>query len=89
MEKSIGDIINLIQHFKESMQSHLPVLEKEIDELIESNSTDTEKIMSYLDLLLSLINHGFGVSLFGKLLDYYKSLDEDGAMFYWYEYDKE
>jgi hypothetical protein len=41
-----------------------------------------------LDVLISLIDMGVGNELFIKLLDYYKTIDAEGASFYWEEYDK-
>jgi len=32
---------------------------------------------------------GVGKELFVKLLDYYKTIDAEGAAFYWEEFDKE
>jgi hypothetical protein len=33
--------------------------------------------------------HGMGDKLFVRLLEYYKTVDPEGAMFYWNEYDKQ
>ena len=49
--------------------------------------TDKNTIENTLDVLLSLTMHGFADDLFIKLLEYYKTINADGALFYWNEYD--
>ncbi len=41
-----------------------------------------------LDTILSLTDLGIGNDLFIKLLEYYKTIDAEGAIFYWNEYDR-
>ena len=41
-----------------------------------------------LDTILSLTYFGVGDDLYIKLLEYYKTVDAEGAAFYWNEYDK-
>ncbi|MEY2828762.1 MAG: hypothetical protein RIQ33_620 [Bacteroidota bacterium] len=88
-KKFITDIGNIIQSFNQSLQLHLPALENAVNELIDSKNRDERTIEYYLDALLSLTMHGVGDKLFVKLLDYYKTIDADGASFYWNEYDRE
>jgi len=85
----INDISRIIQAFSESLQAHLPALENEITSLIESGSKDCQSIENSLDTLLSLTTYGVADDLFIKLLEYYKTVDAEGALFYWNEYDKE
>lgn len=90
MVKNLHNIIvQIIQSFKNSLQAHLPALEKEVTALIETKCKDCRVIENYLDTLLSLTDHGVADELFIKLLDYYKTIDADGAAFYWNEYDKD
>lgn len=88
-KKLISEIGSIIQSFNQSLQSHLPALEKEVKLLINGKSVDAKTIEHYLDTLLSLTMHGIGDNLFVQLLDYYKTIDAKGALFYWNEYDKE
>ena len=88
-KKLITEIGSIIQSFNQSLQSHLPALEKEVKRLINEKSVDAKTIEHYLDTLLSLTMHGIGDNLFVQLLDYYKTLDAEGALFYWNKYDKE
>jgi hypothetical protein len=82
------DIITAVQSFKEGLQQHMPALEHGAQQLITGRSTDKNTIENTLDTLLSLKDFGLGNSLYIQLLEYYKTVDEDGADFYWNEYDK-
>jgi hypothetical protein len=63
-------------------------LEQEVHCLISSGSKDKSLIENTLDTILSLVDIGFGKNLFIELLEYYKTVDADGAAFYWNEFDK-
>jgi hypothetical protein len=75
--------------FQQSLQAHLPALEIEINAIIDSKVQDQNTIEHSLDTLLSLVNMGVGKELFVKLLEYYKTIDTEGATFYWDQFDKE
>lgn len=83
------ELAGLINSFNERLAQQMPLLEDEIERLISSGNTENNIIENYLDTLLSLTMHGFGDALFVRLLEYYKTIDLDGAMFYWNEYDKQ
>ena len=90
MEKDLfQDIKQTIKAFQESLKLHLPVLRAEINDLIKSGNRDKNTIENTLDPLLSLEHVGVGKELFLQLLEYYKTIDADGAGFYWSEYDKD
>ena len=90
MDKQLlNEIGSIIQSFNDNLKSHLLILENEVQQLIQSKSTNSKTIENYLDTLLSLTMHGIGDKLFIQLLNYYKTIDAEGAMFYWNEYDKE
>jgi hypothetical protein len=90
MEKGVyHEIAGLINSFNEQLAQQMPLLEDEINGLISSGETDNNTIENYLDTLLSLTMHGFGDALFIRLLEYYKTINLEGAMFYWNEYDKQ
>lgn len=82
------EIADLISGFNKSIESFIPALTEEINELITKHSTDESKIENTLDTLLSMYMHGIGEKLFLQLLEYYKTVSEEGAAFYWNEYDK-
>ena len=81
------DIFQIITNFNKSIESLLPALETEVNDLIKSGYKERNSIEQTLDTLLSLVNMGFAENLFLSLLDYYKTIDEEGAAFYWNEYD--
>jgi hypothetical protein len=81
------DIFQIITNFNKSIESLLPALEAEVNDLIKSGYKELNSIEQTLDTLLSLVNMGFAENLFLRLLDYYKTIDEEGAAFYWNEYD--
>ena len=81
------DIKRTIEAFQESLKGQLPALEAEINDLIHSGNKDKNTIENTLDTLLSLTSSGAGKELFIRLLEYYKTIDADGASFYWNEYD--
>ena len=83
------NIKQIIVDFQQSIAQHLPALEQEVNQLIQSKSNDTNSIENTLDTLLSLIDMGMGKDLFIQLLEYYKTIDYDGAAFYWNEYDND
>jgi len=90
MEKdAFQELAGLINSFNERLAQQMPLLEDEIERLISSGNTESNTIENYLDTLLSLTMHDFGDALFIRLLEYYKTIDLDGAMFYWNEYDKQ
>lgn len=87
MDKLVKDIKTLIDNFNTALGQHLPALEKEVNQIISEKSTNNSTIEYLLDSLLSLTMHGVGDDLFIKLVDYYKTVDPEGALFYWNEYD--
>jgi hypothetical protein len=57
--------------------------------LIRNKIQNKNEIERHLDTLLSLMDMGVGKDLFVKLLEYYKTGDAEGAIYYWNEYDKD
>jgi len=90
MEKdALHELSGLIHSLNEHLAQQVPLLENEIERLISSGNTEKNTIENYLDTLLSLTMHGFGDALFIRLIEYYKTIDLDGAIFYWNEYDQQ
>ena len=88
-KKLIDDITQIFQSFTDTLLTYLPSLEREVNSLIEAESKDGRNIELYLDTLLSLTEMSIADDLFIKLLEYYKNIDEEGARFYWNEYETE
>ena len=85
----VNDIGKIIKSFQESMKAHLPALKDEVNTLIETKCNQSNTIEYVLDTLLSLTIHGVADDLFIRLLEYYKTVDTEGATFYWKEYDEQ
>jgi len=89
MEKDkSSEIVKLMKAFNAQIECYIPVLETEVEQIIATGNTSNKIIEGYLDKLLSLTMLGMGDKLFVRLLEYYKTVDPEGAMFYWNEYDK-
>jgi hypothetical protein len=86
---NLKDIKNIIDAFQQSLHQHLPALETETNHVITSKSANTKTIENILDTLFPLTQMGVGKELFLKLLEYYKTIDAEGAAFYWNEYDSD
>ena len=90
MEKdAFNEISGLIKAFNAQLEQYMPALETEVEQMIATGNRNSKIIEGYLDTLLSLTMHGTGDKLFVKLLEYYKTIDLEGAMFYWNEYDNQ
>ena len=87
MDKLISQIGDVLKDFHKQLEEYLPELELEVNAIINKKDTNSKGIEKYLDTLLSLSRHGVGNSLYINLLEYYKSVDPEGAKFYWEEYD--
>lgn len=88
-EELFKNIKQTIDVFQDSLKQHLPAIEADVNQLINSKNQNTKTIEHTLDTLLSLTSVGIGENIFVKLLDYYKTVNTDGAAFYWKEFDKE
>ena len=86
---SFSELADLIKAFNAQLERYMPALETEVEQMIATVNTSNKVIEGYLDTLLSLTMHGTGDKLFVRLLEYYKTVDPEGAMFYWNEYDKQ
>lgn len=88
MDDLISTIGNLFKKFQEQAKAQLPAMEMEVNQIIEQQVTEVNFIENYLDSLLGLCQHDIGNDLYIKLLEYYKTVNEENAKFYWDEYDK-
>lgn len=70
------------------MEAQLPFLEQEVIGLIANKSRSTHDIERLLDTLLDYQQMGVGNHLFIRLLEYYKTVDAEGAADYWQFYEE-
>ena len=89
MDGLFNDLKSLIENFNRSLEAYLPALENDVNQLIKEKCTNKNTIEHHLDTLLSLTMHGVGDKLYIRLIDYYKTIDAEGALFYWNEYDNQ
>lgn len=75
-------LAHVILQFRQLAIQQLPVLEKEIRELISRKETDTRSIELLLGILLSMLQYGVGKELFRLLHQYYKNIDRWGFITY-------
>lgn len=87
MEDLIKNIAAAIRQTQDRIKQHLPAIEASVNDIIQSNSTDTKAIEHTLDTLLDLQYIGLGRELFFKLLEYYKTIDQAAARDYWDFYE--
>lgn len=88
-DDSLADIKQSIRQLQATMKMQLALIESEIQHIINSSSTDKNLIGHLLDTLLSFIDFGLGRNIFLRLLEYYKTIDAEGALFYWNEYNQQ
>lgn len=76
------ELLGLIRHFQQSMRSHLPLLEKEVNDLITRREQQPKVIEHLLDTLISLWSMSIGKEVFTRLLDYYQGIHPAHATAY-------
>lgn len=69
----IDDLIKQIQELQDSMKSSIPILEKEIDSIIQNKEKSSNEIEKILDILLDYLHIGLGKEQFVKLNSYYNT----------------
>lgn len=74
----------MTRDLKKRMESNIPVLEKEIDLIIQNKEKNPKTIEYILDTLLDYMNLGVGEDQFRKLNSYYSSFCSENSA----EYDK-
>lgn len=89
MDKTLNSIKEIINEFNKTLQTLLPPLKAEVEQLIANKVTDENTIERHLDTLLDITNHGIAEDHFIALLEYYKKVNAEGAAFYWNEFDKD
>ena len=86
--KLSDDLAKMIKQSHENLEAYLLPLEKAIDDIIAQKSSDISAIEHLLDTVSSLMYAGIGHQVYLKLLEYYKTVDRDGADFYWKLYEE-
>ncbi len=82
------ELSEFIRQFREKLGTYLPPLRNAVDNIIAQESSDTNAIGSLLDSISSLMYAGIGHQLYLRLLEYYKTVDSEGADFYWRLYEE-
>lgn len=82
------ELTKLIGQSNKSLEAYLPSLQETVNSIITQHSTDIKAIEHLLDSLSSLLYGGIGHQLYLKLLEYYKTIDKEGADFYWNLYEE-
>lgn len=75
----IEDIIGITGKLKEQMESNLPFINSEIDQIIRNKETSMPRIEQLLDTLLDYMHLGVGEPEFKRLNTYYASFNQENA----------
>ncbi len=87
-DKMAEELAKLIRQSNKSLEAYLPPLQKAVDNIINQKNADRKAIEHLLDSLSSLLYAGIGHQLYLKLLEHYKTVDSEGADFYWTLYEE-
>ena len=77
-----------IGRLKQDMKDSLPLLERQINAIIQSNERSPKIIESYLDVFLNYAYMGVGKQIFEKLNSYYATINKEYANEYSQMYRK-
>ncbi len=87
-DNSLDGLVKVINKSRAKMTKFLPAFEASVDNIIQTKSTDKNAIEHLLDSISSFMYMGMGQELYIRLLDYYKTIDAEGATFYWELYEE-
>ena len=88
MDKSIKKLTDRIALVQKQIKAVLPLVSREIEEIINERIDDSNRIEHLLDKLLDFSMLGVGQEDFHKLNGYYSSIDKTASQFYAEEYLK-
>lgn len=88
MKEFVDQMMPQILSLQNRAKSQLPTLEVELHFLINTHSKDCYRIELLLDNFLNFMLLGVGEAQFIQLLEYYKTVDPEGAADYWRYYEK-
>ncbi|MDQ1354260.1 MAG: hypothetical protein QG657_4569 [Acidobacteriota bacterium] len=81
LKKSIQDTLDAVKQM-------MPIIRREVREIINSKSNSEARIERALDTLLNYLHWGFGQQEFIELNDYYFSIDKENAAQYRHMFDE-
>jgi Tfp pilus assembly protein PilN len=82
MDNLLRSIPPIIQQMQELMAIHAPVLQGQVNAILEQRSKDIDRIDHLMDDLLVVIPHGYCLEDFERLNNYLKTLDAEAAAYY-------
>lgn len=82
MIDNLEDFVAVIIKIKKKAEASLPVLQHQIDEIIQQREQNPHKIEQILDILLDYGQIGVGKKEFKRLNKYYTSFNIKNAQFY-------
>jgi hypothetical protein len=88
MKEFVDQIMPQILSLQNLAKSQLTALEVELNFLINTLSQDEHRIEHLLDNFLNFMLLGVGEAEFIQLLEYYKTVDQEGAADYWRYYEE-
>jgi hypothetical protein len=88
MKDLVDQIMPQILSLQNLSKSQLPALQAELNFLIDTHSQDENRIEHLLDNFLNFMLLGVGEAQFIQLLEYYKTVDQEGAADYWRYYEE-
>ncbi|MFP4656479.1 MAG: hypothetical protein ACLFNK_02770 [Candidatus Woesearchaeota archaeon] len=84
----IDDIVEITEKLREDMKHNVPILDREIDYIIEVRNQSIERIENILDTLLDYSQMGVGEEQFIKLNSYYHTFCPEYSAEYSWFYDE-
>jgi hypothetical protein len=88
MKEFVDQIIPQILSLQNLAKSQLPALQGELNFLISTHSQDGHQVEHLLDNFLDFMLLGVEEAQFIQLLEYYKTVDQEGAADYWRYYEE-
>lgn len=85
----LDDIIRMTLELKKQMQSQLPIIDKQINTIIQTKEESPQVIESVLDILLDYSLMGVGDDQFKKLNKYYATFNFSNAATYTRFYEED
>jgi len=81
-DKSFEELVGTINVIREFARESLPLIEEQVNLIVEQKLDDQSLIEQTLDSALSFVHLGFGEDLFQRLNQYYATISPEGAQDY-------
>jgi len=78
----IEDILRITEGIRKQIESNIPLVNDELNRIIESRDTSTKRIEQLLDILLDYMYLGIGKPQFKRLNSYYALFNKKNADVY-------